>query len=71
MYRGCPAGTHTCAPDAQAVWHRSHSANSCVRRVASVVSSSGLVEARDVSKYECFNIYRMVQNYIHKCGFEL
>ena len=38
VYRGCPAGTHTCAPDAQAVWHRSQSANSCVGRVASVVS---------------------------------
>ena len=29
VYRGCPAGTHPCAPDAQAVWHRSQSANSC------------------------------------------
>ena len=36
VYRGCPAGTHTCAPDAQAVWHRSQSAlvrASVVRRV--------------------------------------
>ena len=39
----CPAGTHPCAPDAQAVWHRSQSANSCCAELCCVVVSGGCV----------------------------
>ena len=39
--RGCPAGTHPCAPDAQAAWHRSQSANSCCAELCCVVVSGG------------------------------
>ena len=42
MYRGCPTGTHPCAPDAQAVWHRSQSANSCCAGRCVVVRIHGL-----------------------------
>ena len=41
VYRGCPAGTHPCAPDAQAVRHRSQSANSCCAELCCVAVSGG------------------------------
>ena len=48
MYRGCPAGTHPCAPDAQAVWHRSQSANSCCAELCCVVVCCGASHTRSV-----------------------
>ena len=41
VYRGCPARTHPSAPDAQAVRHRSQSANSCCAELCCVVVSGG------------------------------
>ena len=41
VYRGCPAGTHPCAPDAQAVRHLSQSANSCCAELCCVAVSGG------------------------------